>query len=368
MQRAVVNGRFTGRVPTGVDRVALELSKALMQNHSDTMGRDLSILTPNGPRHLVEVSAHQTPQWREHFWEQFQLPFINPRQTLLSLCNSGPILRRNQIVMIHDAQVCIAKESYSPVFRAWYRAMQPILARRSRSVVTVSEFSRRTLEDHKVIPKGKAVVIHNGADHILRTRPDIPQFSSFALEPRRYFLALGNLAPHKNLKMLIRAAEQRQNTHIPLVLAGGASRQDLRRAGIKESKSLRILGPVSDQLLKALYENALAFLFPSRTEGFGLPPLEAMNCGCPVIASTGGAIPEICGDAAMLLDPHQPAQWAAKMDIFEQEMSLHQKFSDLGRVRAAKFTWSTAATKLAAVVNNMQAHADAPNPVGALKL
>lgn len=105
----------------------------------------------------------------------------------------------------------------------------------------------------------------------------------------------------------------------------------------------RCIGRVSDAELKALYAGPLALAFPSLTEGFGLPPVEAMLCGCPVIATTGGAVPEICGDAARYVDPTDLPGWTAALEQIATDATLRQTLAAKGRIRAARYTWAGAA-------------------------
>lgn len=356
MLNLVLNGRFLGRNPTGVDRVATELVAALLElDLPKPLGRVHGLMPPEPiqaqderPDNLVQIMAPLASRFRGQLWEQIALPRACGDDWLLSLCNMGPVMRRKQIVMMHDAQVFRQPESYSRLFQYWYGFAQPRLGHRAALVLTVSEHSKRELEHFGVVPKGVTKVVHDGADHILRVTPDPDTLSRHNLQPQGYFLAIGSLAPHKNLDMLVAAARVRKDRSKPLVIAGGGNASVFGDAGITPSEDVRLLGRVSDAELRALYQNATALTFPSITEGFGLPPAEAMFCDCPVIASTGGAIPEVCGtgEAAIMLDPHDVAGWTDAMDSLSADPARCQELAKAGRLRVAPFTWKRAAETL----------------------
>ncbi|MFP3470863.1 glycosyltransferase, partial [Micrococcus sp. SIMBA_144] len=130
---------------------------------------------------------------------------------------------------------------------------------------------------------------------------------------------------------------------VPLVIAGGGNSKVFYDQGLTDEQGVKILGRGTDAELKALYSEAKALVFPSKTEGFGLPPLEAMFCGCPVIATTGGAVPEVCGDAALYARPDEPAEWTAAMEKLTHDTTLCDDLSPRGLVRAAQFTRARAA-------------------------
>jgi glycosyltransferase involved in cell wall biosynthesis len=248
--------------------------------------------------------------------------------------------------MIHDAQVYTQPGTYSPAFRLLYRWLLPALGRRSQVVLTVSEYSRLGLEKHGVVPPGKAHVVHNGVDHFGQVEADATTLARHGLAQQGYFLAIGSLAPHKNLKMLVNAARARKDKTIPLIIAGGKKPSVFKDEGLQEGDGVRFLGRVSDEELKALYQGASALLFPSITEGFGLPPLEAMSCGCPVVATTGGAVPEVCGNAVLYADPFRKSEWTNAMEKVAASPDLRQDFSQRGLARAQFFTWRRAAEQL----------------------
>ncbi|MEG3663272.1 glycosyltransferase family 1 protein [Celeribacter halophilus] len=349
--KLLLNGRFLTRQLTGVDRVATELSVAIMamlekQKVSMALPAQPILNKVTRPKALLRLDIHPTFRLRGYAWEQLALSVASPESWLLSLCNLGPIFRSQQVIMIHDAQVFSQPEVYSNVFRWVYHAILPRVARRARVVLTVSDFSRRELESFGVIPSGKAVVVHNGVDHMAKIEADSEALCRYGLQVNRYFLAIGSLAAHKNLPMLIAAARSRQDASLPLIVAGGGNSQVFRDQGLTEEQGIRFLGRVTDEELKALYEGARALVFPSKTEGFGLPALEAMFCGCPVIATTGGAVPEVCGDAAIYADPEEPDEWVAAMEKLAVDTSLCNDLSRRGSVRAAGFTWERAAKVL----------------------
>ena len=154
-------------------------------------------------------------------------------------------------------------------------------------------------------PPGKAHVISNGADHILRIESDRTALRRFGLQPGGYILSLAESGLHKNLEMLRQAVTALGASAPPLIVAGAGNARVFRDGDQGEQRGTRHLGRVTDAELKALYTHAAVFAFPSRAEGFGLPPLEAMLCGCPVLAARSGAIPETCGEAALLLPPRR---------------------------------------------------------------
>lgn len=359
-----VNARFLTRPPTGVDRVARELIAALARRadigalallHPPWPGTGLRGAADAGPgaAWLAALDAEarrkvaMVPfgQWRGHVWEQLDLPRALRDRPLLSLCSTGPLLRRHHMVMIHDAQVWDVPQSYSRAFRLTYRLLLPVLARVAARVATVSRHSALRLERVGVVPTGRLRVVPNGADHILRVPPDPGTLERHGLRAGGYVLAIGSLAPHKNLRRLVTAAAARGPGAPPLVIAGGRAGV-FADAGIAGGPGLACLGRVTDGELRALYEGALALAFPSLTEGFGLPPLEAMLCGCPVIATTGGAVPETCGEAALYVDPMDGPGWTAALRRVEGDAALRDALVRRGRDWAARFTWDAAAAEL----------------------
>lgn len=350
-----VNARFLTRPASGVDRVAIELITAL------SMRADIGTLVLLHPvsDHLylgwldalpvvarAKIKLRPLGHLQGHLWEQLELARSEPSLLLLSLCSTGPVLRRNQAVMIHDAQVWDVPQSYSRAFRLAYRVLLPMLARRAQHVLTVSQFSARRLTDLGIAPLGKPVVVLNGADHVLRIDADPETLARHGLVPKGYLLAIGNLAPHKNLALLVAAAAARPPSAPPLIIAGGMNSKVFADAGLRATPNIRFIGRVSDAELRALYEGAIALAFPSLTEGFGLPPIEAMLCGCPVIATTGGAVPEICGDAALFVDPSDQPGWTAALQRMCVDMPLRTDLVRKGIEQSARYTWHQAAEVL----------------------
>lgn len=350
----LINGRFLTRPLTGVDRFALEVVRSLIcvNRELGDEQRKISILVP--PISAEQLALHTAALGpgvsitvvdgaSGHLWEQLVLPRRTGRNWLLSLANVGPVAVRRQLVVMHDAQVWLYPQSYARAFRLWYRALLPALARRARLIFTVSKFSRATLESFGVVPAAKASVVVEGVDHLDRINADPHALSRFHLAPRAFFLALGSLAPHKNLATLVAAARARPEGAMPLIIAGGMNSKVFQATAMSDDKAVRFIGRVTDEELKALYENARALAFPSLTEGFGLPPVEAMYCGCPVIATTGGAVPEGCGSAALYVDPLDQDGWTQALVRLAEDQGACDALRVSGLENVQRLRWREAA-------------------------
>lgn len=165
---------------------------------------------------------------------------------------------------------------------------------------------------------------------------------------------MGSLARHKNVATLINAFIDADLDNIDLVIAGGGNPKIFRDAGLREAPNVCYTGRITDEELKALYAQAMAFACPSISEGFGLPPLEAMTFGCPVIATTGGAVPEVCGDAALYADPHDQDAWRDAIIRLVADPALRVQLGEQARDRASQFTWLSAATQMFDVLNGLE--------------
>ncbi len=358
----IFNGKFTTTKMTGVHRVAYELINAvdgLLVSQKD-MERRVFIAIPNGisPKLALRRIVPKCVGFFSGFaknilWEQFNLPFVLRPSILVNLCNIGPGLSRNAISMIHDAQVFVTPKSYSPGFRLWYRFIIPIMGRRHRRILTVSRYSKNELVRNGIADENKIVVIHNGCDHVSRYLPDERVVTKNGLESYKFILALSNVQHHKNIGVLLKAFHSLEAPGIKLALFGAASKEDFVTAGHRVPGNVVFLGSVSDEELAGLMTEALAFACPSLTEGFGLPPLEAMMLGCPAIVAPCGALPEVCGEAAIYAEPAEPTQWCNEIRKLAEEPELRKKMAAAGRRQAQKFTWDKAAKELIEVIKQV---------------
>lgn len=357
-----INGRFFGRRLTGVDRFAIEviraIDKLLERNDNSVSGVFVRILVPPGTTVSVDfkcIEVHEVGSGSGQFWEQFSLPrAVGRSDVLLSLCNTAPILVHKQVVVIHDAATARLPSAFSWKFRAWYQILMPLLGAVASRVVTVSEFSRREICSAYRIPKRKVSVVLEGAEHILRIAPDESVIDRFGLRDRPYVLAVSSMAPHKNFKLVLASLKYLKDCDFDIVIAGGANPKVF---GGNEGCSLsgvKWVGYVSDEELRALYSNALCFVFPSLYEGFGIPPLEAMTCGCPVVAASAGSIPEVCGDAALYFDPNDVAGFADLLRKVCQDADLRASLIQKGGGRAREFSWDSAARSILSVCSEVK--------------
>jgi glycosyltransferase involved in cell wall biosynthesis len=349
-----INGRFLAQRLTGVQRTAGELVRALdrLMAEDVDLRRTFSAVLLAPPDATLEmplscVKYRQAGRFKGHIWEQLELPVLASGGFLLSLCNLGPVLHRNQAVLIHDAQVYALPGNYSRTFRWYYKFVQPLLGRRAKLVLTVSEFSRRQITAYGIAPASKIRVLHNGADHILSEPADGLVLEKHSLRTGRFILAVGSLTRNKNLGMVLKAFQELQDEELTLVLAG-ISRSSLfaDTALEQELRHACLVGGPSDAQLRALYEQAFCLVFPSYYEGFGLPAVEAMLCGCPVIASDSAALPEVCRDGALYCAPDDLAGLVSALRSLRTHPEQAAHLAVRGREIASTYTWRECAGKL----------------------
>jgi glycosyltransferase involved in cell wall biosynthesis len=311
----------------GVERLAREMATRLPSIDPERY----EVIRP------PEALAHRAG----HAWEQAALPALARNARLIySPANLAPLASRRNVVVIHDVAALRHPEWYRPAYVRYQRALLPAIAKRAKHVITVSEFSKRELSD--VLGATTITVIPNGVDE---------RFTPEAKLTREgpYVLAVGTQIARKNLQVLGEAAHRLHQHGIELV-HGGSGRGYMRT---ESATGLRQLGYVPEDDLPGLYAGALALAMPSLYEGFGLPCLEAMACGTPVVASNAGALPETCGDAAILVDPHDATGFADALERIATDEDERRRLAELSLLRAAGFTWQRSAQLTDQLLGNL---------------
>jgi len=357
LKNIYINARFLGRHVTGVERYATEFVKALdammCRGEIDTTRFSFVLLAPKNIQpelKLKYIQIRYVGYFSGHLWEQFELPFYTRGTLLINLCNTASLLKHNQIVTIHDAVVFGSPQAYSFIFRLWYKFLWKSLGVVAKTIITVSSFSEKELSKYCVRNAGKLRVIYEGKEHIFALKSDNSILEKHGLKDKPFVLAVSSLNPNKNFRSIVQAVTFLSNVNFEVVIAGGANPKIFCQSTIPLPSNVRYLGYVSDGELRSLYEHASCFVYPSFYEGFGLPPLEAMACGCPVIVSQAASLPEVCGDAALYCDPNSSKDIAEKIVLLMNNPTLREDLRRKSLERAKLFSWEKCARETFAVI------------------
>lgn len=294
------------------------------------------------------VSSGDIPQGSPgHAWEQLVLPRKLHGRLLWSPTNSGPLAVRHQVVTVHDLVAFDHPEWIGWRYGQWYRFMWPRLLANVAHIIAISDYTRQCIQSAYGIPADRISVIPNGVDE--RFHPQDEQAIADArrecgVPTRQYVLSVSSIEPRKNLRRLIEAwrmVENRLPDDVSLLLAGKVGfKHVFPDAEITDlPKRVHFLGHVPDAHLPGLMSGARLFVYPSLYEGFGLPPLEAMACGTPVLTSNTSAIPEVVGSAAALIEPTDVEAIADAISTMLSDDAKCEVLRRAGLVQAQKYTW-----------------------------
>jgi glycosyltransferase involved in cell wall biosynthesis len=342
MTQIALNARFYSHRPTGMQRYAIEMSQRFA-DHLHPVRPAAALCGPPG-----------------HVWEQLYLPAAVRGRMLWSPNNTGPLAVSRQVCTIHDLIPIDHPEWFNRRFAAWYAWLLPRLVKRVQHIIAISEFTKHRLVERFRVPEAKVTVVYNGINSSYRPAPaeEVEAMRrAQGLGDSPYLLYVGSLEPRKNLSRLLRAwsvAQESITRGIQLVVAGArASSRVFGDVAIEGTvPNTRFTGYVPEEQLPALYSGALVVVYPSLYEGFGLPPLEAMACGTPVVTSNNTSLPEVVGNSAVLVDPENVDSIAAGMVEVASSAPLRASLSRMGTERAESFTWERAAHRTLQVLLN----------------
>jgi len=355
----IINCRFLEKNMKGIGRYALELSTGLKR-----LDPSINFVCP---KYVLEnykdveekLKPHRSRGFSGPMWEQLELPLYlrnhgNP--LLLNFVNTGPVLYNRQITVIYDMSYLQFSRAYSRPFFLYYKMIIPMIVKRSRRIITISEFSRNELIKEFNVKGERVDIVYPFLPDGIRSTA-IKTAEDIQNKYGRYILAVSSLNPRKNIKGILEAFRLSELKDMKLVIVGEHS-TIFRREDFSKyvDDNVVFTGFVEDDELAALYNNARLFVFPSLYEGFGIPPLEAMAFDCPVIASNRTSLPEVCGDAAYYVDPTDVKQIAQGIKRLLIDENLRNELVAKGRKRLKYFTLEESVLKLYGILKTEMRH------------
>lgn len=328
-------------------------AQMLARKNTTGMGRYiqelLAFLTKNSDFEWI-VKQPKPIKFYRTLWEHTILPLysvIERANILFCPSNIAPLFvpkKVKLIVTIHDLRVKKFPDTFSKSTRIYYNLNYLNTFNRADAIITVSEFSKNEIIKYYPQAKEKIFVIPNGIN--------LQQFRVLNIPRKKQILFIGAIAKHKNIKIILKAFLMiKDKIDHTVVIVGnkdkGMPEDEETKEILKQIPPERVIftGKLTDEEIVRVYNESEIFVFPSIYEGFGLPILEAMACGCPVIASNQSSIPEVCGDSALLFDPFNPEELAEKILLLTNDSNLRNKLVEKGLERVKVFSWEEAAEK-----------------------
>jgi glycosyltransferase involved in cell wall biosynthesis len=359
-----INGRFLTQTLTGSQRFAYEMATSIVLHYPG----NVTILVPpaeikssyNFDKKVIQVIGSRNGL----LWEQIDLSLYmakTNKQLLVNLVNTAPVAYKYQIVSIMDMTTFVNPKWFSKAFAYYYKLIVPVIARRSLKVLTISESSKHDILKYINIPAHKIEILYCSVSNgFLRSvdnvESDEPTLHKFNLQKHNYLLAVSSLDPRKNFVALVKAYKEAK-TGIPLIIVGSEGKvfanSELKEI-ISGSKNILLTGYVTEEELVSLYSNATCFLYPSLYEGFGMPPLEAMACGCATIVSDTSSLPEVCGEASLYVNPLNIQSITEAILKVINNVNLRKELISKGKKQVEKFSWQESGTLLKAIIDNLQ--------------
>ena len=368
-----MNGSMLDDHPTGVGIYSINVINNLSRLYSNDKIKKLTVFTPVRAAldnsvctikipGLVKSSRYgKLAAFSRFIWNTFYYPYqVRDFDLLVSPTTHGSFISSNQVITIHDL-ISLRYKNISAHQRFYFKYFLPFLISRAKLIIAVSETTKKDIVTFLKCPEEKIKVVFNGYDHT----------TYFAIEGNRhvieraygvkkYLLAIGPTYPHKNFETLIQAYKELDDSvriQFPLVIAGGKKEYvNALKLLVKQLDleiNIRFIGYVPIDLMPALYREAEVFIFPSLYEGFGIPLLEAMACGCPVITSNTSSMPEVCGDAALYFDPLDRDALKKRIMNLTEDRKLWNEMRKRGLEQVKKFSWQRTAQQLKSVIENI---------------
>ena len=336
MKRIVLNGKFFAQRVAGVQRYAREVVSVL---DSLALEHDVEILVPKNAQNVPtfhRIRLKKAPLRASLLFEQIYLPLyvFFHHAICVNLCHVAPILNPG-IVCIHDANVLTHPRWFPKKLYYWYKLVQTSCGKFAKRILTVSDFSKSELKKSLLLKDSQIVNIGSGWQHFLRIECSEKILKEKGLEPHKYYFSLGTQAQYKNMHWVYEIAKK--NPKEIFVLSGAFYNKVFKDNTEKKPLNVRFLGYLSDSEVKTLMRDCKAFLFPSLYEGFGIPPLEAMSTGCPVVVSDIPVMHEIFEQSVHFIDPNN-----AEVDL---EDLLRQPLSPSEPI-LKKYSWEKCARML----------------------
>lgn len=347
-----INARFLTQKITGVQRYAIELCTRLKK-----LNPGIKFISPRNIIHkdTAELLEAETfGKFTGHLWEQIELPIYlkkmgNPY--IINLANLPPVIYNKTIFTIFDLSYMRNPQWFSKGYYYFYKLLTPHLAKKARMIITISEFSKKEIISLLQIDESLIKVIPCAA-------PDLLNSNNKKNNNRygNYILALSSLDPRKNFSGLIKAFLKINDSKLNLVITGSENKvfgKNEYNNAKHDHRNIIFTGYVPDENLPELYSNSKLFIYPSFYEGFGIPPLEAMSCGCPTVVSNTSSIPEVCGDASYYINPYDIDDIAKGISEVYNNDELRNELIIKGFKRVKNFSWDDSAEKLNGILEKL---------------
>lgn len=348
----IVNSRFLTQPITGVQRYAIEISLQLKKIF------DGSIIFV-APHNIIQEELASKLEVKiigknvGHLWEQVDLPLFlkqNNSPLLLCLANTAPLFYKNKISTIHDVAFKVYPKTFSKKFLYSYLLIIPLIIKSSKHILTVSNFSKTEIQKYYHTEPENISVIYNAVNN------EFTYINNENLNHIPYFLAVSSVNYRKNFYAVLKAfnlfKKQSNSSKYKLYIIGDMnsdSFKGLDLSAYKNNPDIVFCGRVTDKELINYYSNAIGFIYPSLYEGFGIPPLEAQACKCPVLSSDISPLIEVLEKSALYADPFNIEDIASKMEMLKHE-KLRDELISLGQENIKRFSWNKSANQLKEII------------------